>query len=503
MTVAEGAYSRQRTIRNAKIFVLGKACSAALNVFWLGLLVRLLDLGDYAVYVAAIATLEAGIALSSFGVEWLLLRYVPEYVVHGDGGRLKRFIGLAVVVRIAATCLAVALGMAVLHFRHQPALVFQAGVGPLLAVLLLSEASMRLLRENALESMGRQGFTQLGVMLRTGLMLVAALWFSRHENTLAVQTLLTIEVVVSLITLAYAGIVVAIAVRDVGGQRAVSIEWRPPAFREAFKAGWNNYLSSLMSFPLTLQALLLMVSSIGSPTVVASFGFIVRLVEIMRGYLPGMMLMNVLRPRFVGMFARFKDFVPVAREAALASRLSALTVAPLVGITALYGDTLLSLASGGKITSGRWVLAAFTMTLIVRVHRQISVVLVNCVELSGLLLRAGLCALVVLPLSWWSAYQGWAVWGAFAVVVWDECVWVLTMVLGLRRAGYAWQGEWLFMFKLLGCAMLSAVLVAQLPFETAMSDVLYGSLLLLLCFVILVLTTRSFRLRELDVLRGK
>lgn len=503
MTVVEGAYSRRRTIRNAKIFVFGKACSAALNVFWLGLLVRLLDLENYAVYVAGIATLEAGIALSSFGVEWLLLRYVPEYVVHGDGTRLKQLIFRALAVRVAATCLAIAIGMGVLHFWHQPALIFQAGIGPLLAMLLLSEASMRLLRENALESMGRQGFTQVGVMLRTGLMLCAALWFSRFEGTLTAQSLLRIEVGVSVITLAYASLVVAISLRAVGAEAVTQDGWLPPTFLEAFKAGWNNYLSSLMSFPLTLQALVLMVSSISSPTVVASFGFIVRLVEIMRGYLPAMMLMNVLRPRFIGIFASLKDLAPVAREAALASRLSALTVAPLVGIAAVYGDTLLSLASGGKITSGRWVLAAFTMTLIVRVHRQITVVLVNCVELSGLLLRAALCALVILPLSWWSAYQGWAVWGAFAVVVWDECTWVLIMVLGLRRAGYAWQGEWLFMAKLLACALLSAVIVGLLPLEQGLVDVLIGSTLMLLSFALLALVTRSFRLRELDALRGK
>jgi len=503
--VTEGgsAYSRQRTISNAKVFVLGKAVSALLTIAWLGWLLRLLELRDYAVYVAAMACLEAGIALSSLGVEWLLLRYVPEYVTHGARQLLGPLIVKVLSVRVLGVLLAIAASGLALQFWEGPAALANAGVGLCLALLLLSEACMRLLRDNSLESVGKQGFTQLGIVLRNSLLLLGVFLCGAEPGGMDVQRILWVELSASAVTLVYSAWALAHVLRTLPARAdSEAAAWVPPTFAHAFKMGWNNYLSSLISFPLSLQALVLMVSSVGSGAQsVATFGFMVRVLEIMRGYLPALMLMNVLRPRFIGLYARNQNLVAVAREAGLASRLSVLTVAPLVGILAVYGNTLLSLASSGKIDSGQGLMAALCLTLMFRVHRQITLVLVNCVEQGrSLLLAAGL-ALLVLPVSWWLAAAGHSEWAALLAVIWDECVWVSILVHGLRRAGHAWQGDWWFMARASACALLSAAGVSFLSLTGGtIASLLLGMVLIVAMFLLLVWVPRTFRPADLKPL---
>ncbi len=506
MADGDSAYSRRRTIRNAKIFVFGKVCSAALNILWLGLLVRVLDLSNYAVYVAAVALIETGIALSSLGVEWLLLRFVPEYVVQGAQALLGRLLLQTLSIRFLGALLTAGIGLLILQCSGLPAQVASSGVGPLVALLLISEACMRLLRDQGLESMGQQGFTQACILLRTALLMAGVAWASHVGDAIDVKTLLKIEVMVSVLTLACSAIATLQVLRGLRRQgQTPASDWRPPVFRQALRMGWHNYASSLLSFCLSPQALVLMVASVASNAgTVAAFGFMIRVLEIMRGYLPAMMLMNVLRPRFVALYSQWGNLTAVAREAGLASRLSVLTVAPLVGVIALYGDALLSLASGGKIGSGGAVLAALTLTLMVRVHRQISVVLVNCVNLAHVLMVAALLALPVLPIAWWLASTDHTDWAVLSAVIWDECIWVVLMVAGLRKTGHDWTGDWLFMLKAAACALLSAALVRALPWVGDASGILAmlcGSVLLLACFVLLILGTRSFRWRDLEPLR--
>jgi len=498
MTGEGFAYSGAKTLGNARVFLVGKMFSAAVTVVWLGLQVRLVDLQNYATYVTVMAAIEAGIALSSVGVEWLLLRYIPEYVLHGAMKKLRTFLMRALALRISAGLLVGGVGLLILALwaPQGGALTYELWV--LAAVLLLSEGSMRLLRENVLESMGRQGFMQIGMVLRTTSLLVLTASQALENSTLDAKTLVSFEIVASFITLAYAAAVVVYVTRmdaEVPGSK-----WKSPEFMSAYTAGVANYTSSLLSFPLSLQALLLMVSKIGQTQEVALFGFIVRLLDVMRGYLPALMFMSVLRPRFIGLYALTGTLRVVTAEALRASRLSTLSIAPLIAIVVLYGDELIGLASGGKITSGKWELAILMCSLMPRVHRQISVVLVNCVDHARLLLRAALIALCVLPVAWLVGMAISPVWGAVLAVVLDEAIWVVALVAGLQSAGHSWDGNWMFALRAALCAGVVAFCVSLIPFGSSTVDLVVGSGIVLVAFSILAILTGTLRLSELRVL---
>jgi O-antigen/teichoic acid export membrane protein len=223
----------------------------------------------------------------------------------------------------------------------------------------------------------------------------------------------------------------------------------------------------------------------------------------MRGYLPALMFMSVLRPRFIGLYALTGTLRVVAAEAVLASQLSTLTIAPLVAIVVLYGDELIGLASGGKIASGQWLLATLMCSLIPRVHRQISVVLANCVGRARLLISAALIALFGLPLAWWVGITTSAVWGAAVAVVWDEVVWVVVLVAGLQNAGYLWGGNWGFALRAMLASAVVALCVSLMPLSGSLLDLVLGSGLVLSGFVVAVLVTRILRVSDLGLFRRK
>lgn len=443
MSRSEFAYSRQKTLGNARAFLVGKILSAVTTVAWLGVAVRSLNLQGYADYVSAVAAMETGIVLSAAGMDWMVLRYVPEFVVQSGRRELGRFMLKALVARTIAAIVVVAVGAAMMTLGGNLAPNALREHAPWIAVLIISESCMRLLRDNAMESLGEQRLTQAGVILRTA-SLIGLVWSaSAMTGQQSARSVLLLELAASVGTLIYAVWALRRGLRKMPDAPTRSVlgsdNWQPPTISAAFRMGWNNYISTLVSYPLSMQAMTLLVSIYAGTATVATFGFVGRLFDITRGYVPALMLMSVLRPRFIGMYALNKDFGKLASEAALASRISALTVAPLIGMILLYGDRIIEQLSGGHITAGHLALAALVSTLLFRVHRQISVVLVNCVEQSRILLPTASLGLLGWPLAWYAITLGHPLLGACLAVLWDEMAWVLTISHYLNQKNYQWS----------------------------------------------------------------
>ena len=86
------SYSIDRLHRGTLHFLAGKAGSAALSFAAFVLVARLLVPADYAYYVAALAVVEVGLAFASFGLDWVAVRYLPEYRVCAPERELRRFV---------------------------------------------------------------------------------------------------------------------------------------------------------------------------------------------------------------------------------------------------------------------------------------------------------------------------------------------------------------------------------------------------------------------------
>jgi hypothetical protein len=276
-----------------------------------------------------------------------------------------------------------------------------------------------------------------------------------------------------------------------------------PPLRQAWKACWHNYQSALINYPMQPQALVLMVSWFATSAVLEAFGLVMRLFELLRNYVPGLLLMNVLRPRLIGRYAAEGDFPKVAAEALWISRWSAISVAPVVGVLLLYGDSLMRLVAGHAPEGAHWALAALFATALLRVHRQIGQVLVNCVGAPHLLTRMALVALLAWPLGVLLALAGWPIWGAVLALALDDLLWVLLTSFWMRRAGWLWPNGLGFMLGLLALAGLGALAVGQLSLLSGATGMVLGSMLIVLVTLAPLALLGKLPIRSLvQVLRG-
>lgn len=468
-------FSRQATVSNARWFLAGKVVSALATVGWLALVTRsLLQQGGLASYLSAIAYLETALALTLCGLDWLLIRHLPPAAAAGDAAGLRRLLLAAVRARaglVFASLVLLGLGIACLG---RPASLDGLAL-PLLGLLMLSEALLRLLRDTALESLAAQRYTQFGVLGRTLLALAGLAVLRALGRDVDTNALLALEATASLTMLGFS----AHWVRGLLPPTSAAVADSAPPFSHAWRACWPNYLAALISLPLAPQSLLLALSQLVPAAVLAPLGLALRVFEILRNYVPGLLLMNVLRPRLIGGHAVHGDFARTAAEAGLISRWSAVSVAPLVAWLALYGDPALAVFAGRALPAGLGLmLSLMAATLLLRVHRQIGQVLVNIVSAQGLLTRLALLGLLGWPLACWLAQQGRATWALPMALGWDEAAWVLGMSIGLRSAGWTWPVGTTFMLGLLVLVAMSVLLVGALPLPANLLGTLVGSLVL-------------------------
>lgn len=481
MTQENPTYSRRRTARNAWQFILGKGFSAFCTAFLLGFIVRFLPLNDYGLYVSALATLETGIALSSLGVDWAIIRYIPYYVVGGSYLELRRFLVITFFLRLGLLLTYAGMASGISYYvwpeqfaAHQHAIF-------LLAALFVSEGLLRLLRDNTLESLANQAFTQLGIVIRQGFFLSILGVASLKGVPACLDTVLLSEFTASFLALIIVIFFVYRTIRPLK-QKIPGDNWRTPLFSDIRRTALHNYISDLLGYPYALQSLTLLIAVFESPAHVALFGFIAQIVIILRGYLPALLLMNVMRPRLFGLYEMTQQFEKPATEAKLLSRLSFLTIFPIVVGTAHYGDWLIQLASGQRFQEGGTVFLLFTLSLIFRIQRQTATLLINCVKRSSILIRNAIFSCLTFPLFVFLMSTGHAIWFAAIAVIWDEVLWSTCSKYLLTAVGFNWSLDLKFILRLTLISLLCEASLTLLNIPVNLTGFLLTSLFISVFF---------------------
>lgn len=440
-------YSGERTLRNAWQFLIGKGFTAICTVFLVGFVVRFLALTEYAFYISVVAALETGLVLSSLGIDWVIIRYVPQFVVGGTYTGLKTFIASMVVYRFISMVVFAGIAAIATYYLEPIQFVGRTIALLLLTALFISEGLLRLLRDNTLESLANQSLTQFGVILRQGLFLALLAGMSATGSSSTVEVVLISELIASLMALSFAIYAVLKTISPLKSRRRLA-EWSPPGLLTMRKTAWHNYLSGLLSYPFSAQALVLLIVTINGPAGAALFGFVTRIVEILRGYLPALLLMNVLRPRLFGIYERTKQFEKPATEARLISGLSLFTIFPVIVITALYGDWFIGVASGGRFQEGNRLLLLLVMSLVFRVQRQMATLLINCVSITSILFKNAIYSLLLIPVLFMLMGLRDLPLLAAAAIFWDEVLWTACSAYFLNSAGFKWSADLALMAKL-------------------------------------------------------
>ncbi|WP_342118554.1 oligosaccharide flippase family protein [Pseudoduganella sp. OTU4001] len=479
-------YSGPQTRRNIVAFLVGKVPTAVLTACILGLSARVLPAAEFGYYVTAMAAMELVLGLSNFGLDWLLLRFIPEYRLRGTRRGMVRL--LAAVLGLRLLLLAAIAGALLLAPRWLPAGA-PAGQLDVLALLLLVEGALRLLRDNTLEALALQSRMQAVNVLR-GVLLLAALAMLPAATA---RWLLLAEVLASVVALPLAAACVLQALRGLPQRPADG--WRAPGARQLAAVAINNYASGVVEYLYSPSSLILLMARSQSPEAMAGLGFVLRLTDIIRNYLPGMVIFSVVRARMIGAYAANRDYPELQRWAHFVFKLSALSLLPVLAAALVYGGLLLQLASGGRFGEYHWLFAVLCGWLALRLHRLILSVVCNALGLSGMWALASLCSALLLPLLYWLGAPQLGLWLVPVALLGNELVVNGLAVAGMQRRGLAWP----LGLRWWGRALLAAAAAASVAWLVPGRDAAAAAVgTLLLCAVFAVALLLSGAIDAMD-----
>lgn len=435
--MSDAPYSGANTRRNILAFLVGKVPAALLTVAILGLSARTLTAAEFGRYVLVMAAVEIALGTSTLGLDWILLRYAPVYRLNGSRAGLMRMIGAVAAARGVLLSLLVAAllagGGALAAAGH--ALPLPPDLYAPFGLLLVTEGVMRILRDNTLEALALQSRLQLVLVARNGIIALALLYFSRHGGAVASDLVLTEAAAAGCALLMSFG-AVATALR---AMRPEEKAWTRPSARQMLRVAMLNYASGIVEYLYSPNFLILLLAGAASAAAIGGLGFVLRLTDIIRNYLPGMLVFGLVRSRMIGAYVRSQDFAELHMWAQFLYKISLLTLLPVMGLVLVDGEAILALASAGRYAAYHGLFAALCCWLALRLHRLILGVVFNAVELMHAWVRGSLLSLLVLPLIYLLGHERLGIWFVAVALFGNELIVNGLAVLALRRHGYAWH----------------------------------------------------------------
>jgi O-antigen/teichoic acid export membrane protein len=262
--------------------------------------------------------------------------------------------------------------------------------------------------------------------------------------------------------------------------------WLPPTRGQMRSVALHNYASGIVEYLYSPSCLILLLARSQAPEAMAGLGFVLRLTDIIRNYMPGMVIFSVVRSRMIGAYAGNRDYGELQRWAHFVFKVSALSLLPVLAVAAVYGDLVLQLASGGRFGEYRLLFAVLCGWLALRLHRLILNVVCNAVGLMGMWALASLCSLLVLPLLAWLGSAALGLWLVPAALLGNELIVNGLVVTGMRRRGFAWPLGLRWWTRALLAIGAAACVAWLLPGQGVLGAAL-GTLLLCAVFAVALL----------------
>jgi hypothetical protein len=392
-------YSAGRIRASMIAFAIGKGISAPLSFLLVLLLAAVMSRAEYASYVATVALLEIGVVLGTLGIEWVTQTVLAGIRVRGNAAQLRHAVLLLGVLPAVPY-----LFLAGAFWQFAPQLSSALGgvatveVLRLYAVVLAIEGPTRMLRDSLMAVLLLQRTAQVSQVLR-----VVVTFSIMAAMALAGTQIEAVDVARAEILAASVALFAAVS----------AVAWflwteRPRRRMDDGIGAWVGWGS--VRFASHAYGSLLMMLLVGTDTMTAliarylgaeataAFGFVVRLVETARRYLPMDMFWGVLRPAAIGRYeGNGRDMRTLMRDVNRMVEANLLVVG--AGLTAALaaGDGVMHLLSKGNIDVPSLLLVALVPVLATHtVRRAVELVAYVC-QRSADFVRASMVSLLAPP----------------------------------------------------------------------------------------------------------
>jgi O-antigen/teichoic acid export membrane protein len=297
-------------------------------------------------------------------------------------------------------------------------------------------------------------------MIAKSLLLISALAYMGAHGGGTAQGMLLAETVASGACLLIALACIRSGLMAMGKAEA---GWVPPTLKEMRKVALFNYGSGIVEYLFSTSFLMLVLGRFLPPATVAGAGFVVRMIEMIRNYLPGMLVFSLVRSRMIGNFVRERNFDDLRMWARFLFKISLLTLLPVCGIALVYGRQILDVASGSRYGEFGMLFAVLTFWLALRLHRLILGVVFNAADMMHLWAKASALSLLVLPPLLLIGPGRLDMWFLPAVLISGEVVanWLALHIM--RGAGRQWSTGWDWIFRSLAALAAGIAAAVFLP----------------------------------------
>ena len=362
------------------------------------LLVRYMDVHNYAGYTALNGlTMLCGI-VAGLGLERAISRYVPEAVIHHTAHELGRFIWVISLIRFFVATLVSLLIVACWAYLIRLFGVVELQKFPLpLAFFIIAETLFQHFSAVLQALVMQKILTRIMVVQWAGRLALLTPLIVAHSS-ISLEHALWVMAIPELI-----GVVVFILVirqhlkhlnTDQTSAKEGTDAW--PPWKGVIKLAAHNYGFNLLAAPPQGYFMKMMVAIFLPAHMVAAYGFFLSVAERMRQYIPLHLFYNLIEPLMIAKYIQDKDFQSLNYRCQLLYKTNLLLLIPALALVAAAGSYVISMMTGGKYYEYVWILCVVIIQLTIGSHVVLLQLILNSVGASFLLIRASVYGLIVM-----------------------------------------------------------------------------------------------------------
>lgn len=465
-TGQEDPYSTRRVRRSLALFAGGKLLSVAIGFGYLLVLVRALEVEDYAGYIVLIAVLELALLVSNGGANAFAVRYITEARMPDRVGALPRLIWLSLGYRVGTLLLA---GGALFMGRQTLAdFVGQPAVSAALSLywlVIVFEGASRYL-ELVFDSMLEQGRSQFSAVLRYGARFGIAAFLVLRGDVLTLHQVVVVEVIAFVFGFALSLAALVTGLKRIRRDHSDLGRHGSGQFGLRRIAGFALplFLAQVLTQVYGADTVKLIVSRLLGALEAASFGFAHAMSIMLQRYLPANLLIGLIRPVLVARRAGGAADEQLVEMGNLILKVNHFLLVPVAGLFAIAGRQLAVVLSGGRYPGAGLLLFLLTCFLFLQALHVVLSVIATAIEDRRAVLIATIGSIPGIVIGTMLVGQFGAI--AMALGLWlSECLWCVISIWLLGQRGFRFSVDWAAWAKLGALGGASALFAALLPWN--------------------------------------
>jgi|GEM_PF-3436484 pyruvyl transferase EpsO len=441
---AGNPYQQENVRKGAWHYLLGRGAAGVAGFAIVLLLVRFMDVANYAAFTALSGLVAVCGIVAGLGMERVVSRYIPEGRLHRRVGELRNFIWCVSGLRLVACFVVAGLFWLAWPVVSRWLAVSQYGAfAPCVAWFIVAETMFQHFSAVLQALVMQKTLTRLLVIQWGGRLAVLAAVLLLIDPVLTWQQVFWLFTIPELLGVVAFALAVHLHLRalEKDGPRNAGASGSWPEWRKVGAVGFHNFGFTLLAAPPQGYFMKMLTAAFLPAEAVAAYGFFISVAEKVRQYVPMYFFYGLLEPVMIASYLKDGDFDALAKRCSLLYKTNLLLMALAIACAAAGGENVLAVLTGGKFHGLSWILPLVLVQLTIGSHVVLLQLLLNSVEYSAALIRASIIALPIMACG-----VGLAIWLAPMALLFTPILFSLAMnaciIAALGKRQYRYRPSW-------------------------------------------------------------